>query len=85
MQDNIRDINNIVPAAIYLTTKNLSSSYGFTANLDLPLRKNVEDKLGDMSPFKYFNRSQHMAYHNLCSVKKAPKGIGAKNMIVGSC
>jgi hypothetical protein len=51
-------------------------SYGFIGDPEVPLWKNIEDVLGNMTKFEYFNRPQQMAYHNLCSEKQPLQGIG---------
>jgi len=50
--------------------------YGFVANPSFPLWYNVEQALGGMSVFRYFNRAKNMTYHNLCTEKNAPLGAG---------
>ncbi len=42
-----------------------------------PLWKNIEEVLGKMTKFQYFNRPKQMAYHDLCTKLRPPKGIGA--------
>ena len=50
--------------------------YGFVADSDLPLWKNRQKALSDTPIGVYFNRPSKLAYHNLCSNLKPPKGLG---------
>jgi hypothetical protein len=52
-------------------------AHGFYSDHTEPPWKRVEEVLGNMTKFQYFNRPQHMAFHNLCSQITPPKGIGA--------
>jgi hypothetical protein len=51
-------------------------SYGFIEDPEVLLWKNIEDVLGNMTKFEYFNRPQQMVYHNLCLEKQPLQGIG---------
>lgn len=59
------------------TTKSLLDAYGYTADPDLPLWLNIQNRFASMSPLEYFNRPSNMAFHNLCSIKSPPSGIGS--------
>jgi hypothetical protein len=58
------------------TRKDCINSFGYAANVNLPLWKNAETVLSNMSTSKYFNRPYQMAFHNLCETLSPPKGIG---------
>ena len=51
--------------------------YGFIADPDLPVWKNVVNAIGDMHPRQYFNRPNNMAYHNLCTCLTPPPGTAS--------
>ena len=75
-ESNLSDIKSIVPCAIKASQRRLTKTYGYHADPSLRLWKNVEVVLVNMSTFEYFSRPSRMAFHDLCTTKKPPLGIG---------
>ena len=69
---NNQDIYSIVPCAIRSSNRKRLESYP-----TLPVWKNIENVLGDMTKYEYFSRPSRMAFHNLCTKKKPPDGVGS--------
>ena len=75
-EDNLSDVKSILPCAIKTSQRKLTKIYGYHADPSLPLWKNVEVVFENMPTLEYFSRPSRMAFHDLCTSKVAPQGIG---------
>ena len=75
--NNEEDIINGTKRKLLSIEKDCKIAFGYAANPDLPLWNNTENALYHQSPEEYFSRPNKMAYHDLCTNRRPPAGIGS--------
>ena len=56
--------------------RKLLNTFSFIANPEISGWENSKKVLGDTRPQKYFNKTNKLAYHNLCTTLAPPSGLG---------
>ena len=53
----------------------VENSFGFCADPNLPVWKNVENYISQMTPTEFYGNPYNSAFHNLCKKLSSPQGL----------
>ena len=69
---NINTYNNIINT----THQQCIQQYGFVCNPDKPTWQNIHTVISNTPTTIYFTQIKNNTFHNLCTLKQPPKGLG---------